>query len=33
MYPADIDALKTVNSEEYSRDQYGSAVTCYGIFP
>jgi len=33
MYPASIDALKTVNSEEYSRAQYGSSVTCYGILP
>lgn len=33
MYPANIDALKRVNSEEYTRDQYGSDVTCYGISP
>lgn len=28
MYPANADALKTVNSEQYSRDQYASVVTC-----
>lgn len=32
MYPADIDVLKTGNSDMYSKDQYGSAVTSYGIF-
>lgn len=33
MYPANTDALKTANSEEYSRNQYGGAVTCYSKFP